>query len=163
MKPVKFSRGSGCLVRDEFLVIFKGDHVLIYVYIFEICRCWALYCTALRSFNLIYLGSIFSVAFLESCDNFPESYHMCCRMIILANLCSPMDPLIAENPTKTQAVHSKMSMEKHRNAYLPYHVQNLQLLRHENILVVWMTVNDSFWRARRCPSVESANVPLHPQ
>ena len=63
------SRGSGCLVRDEFLVICKGHHVLIYVYIFEICRCWALYCTALRSFNLIYLGSIFE-------QNFRESYHV---------------------------------------------------------------------------------------
>ena len=116
MKPVKFSRGSGCLVRDEFLVIFKGDHVLIYVYV-----------------------------------------------IILGNLCSPRDPLMVQNPTKIQAVHSKMSMEKHRNAYLPYHVQNLQLLRHEKFLVVWMTVNDSLWRARRCSSVESANVLLHPQ
>ena len=36
VKPVKFTRDSGCLARDEFLVIFKGDHILIYMYIFAI-------------------------------------------------------------------------------------------------------------------------------
>ena len=147
VKPVKFSLGSGCLVRDEFLVIFKGDHVLIYVYIFEVCHCWALYCTALRSFNLIYLGSIFSVALLESCDNFPESYH------------------VLQNDHFRQPLQSKGSFDSSESNEdtSSYHVQNLQLLRHENILVVWMTVIGSFWRARRCSSVESGNVPLHPQ
>ena len=36
VKPVKFSRDSGCPARDEFLVNFKGDHILIYMYIFAI-------------------------------------------------------------------------------------------------------------------------------
>ena len=35
-KPVKFTRNSGCLPRDEFLVIQKGDHILMYIYI---CNC----------------------------------------------------------------------------------------------------------------------------
>ena len=35
MKPVKFTRDSGFLARDGFLVIFiKGDHILVYIYIF---------------------------------------------------------------------------------------------------------------------------------
>ena len=33
VKPVKFTRDSGCLARDEFLAIIKGDHILIYLYI----------------------------------------------------------------------------------------------------------------------------------
>ena len=33
VRPVKFTRDSGCLARDEFLVIIKGDHILIYLYI----------------------------------------------------------------------------------------------------------------------------------
>ena len=36
VKPVKFSRESGCLAPDEFLVNFKEDHILIYMYIFGI-------------------------------------------------------------------------------------------------------------------------------
>ena len=36
VKPVKFTRDSGCLSHDEFLVIFQGDHILIYMYIFAI-------------------------------------------------------------------------------------------------------------------------------
>ena len=36
LRPVKFTQDSGCVARDEFLVIFKGDHVLIHVYI---CNC----------------------------------------------------------------------------------------------------------------------------
>ena len=32
-KPVKFTRESGCLTRDEFLVIFEGDDTMIYMYI----------------------------------------------------------------------------------------------------------------------------------
>ena len=35
MKPVKFTRDSG-LTCDEFLVIFKEDHILISMYIFAI-------------------------------------------------------------------------------------------------------------------------------
>ena len=48
-KPVKFTRDSGCLARDELLVISKGDHMLIYIILFF----WgggggpSLYCTAL--------------------------------------------------------------------------------------------------------------------
>ena len=36
VKPVKFTRDSGCLARDEFLVFSEGDHMLIYMYIFVI-------------------------------------------------------------------------------------------------------------------------------
>ena len=36
VKPVKFTRDSGYLARDEFLVTFKGDHTRIYMYIFVI-------------------------------------------------------------------------------------------------------------------------------
>ena len=37
VKPFKFTRDSGFLAHDEFLVIFiKGDHILIYMYIFAI-------------------------------------------------------------------------------------------------------------------------------
>ena len=31
VKLVKFTRDSGCLTCDEFLVIFEGDHILIYM------------------------------------------------------------------------------------------------------------------------------------
>ena len=34
VKPVKFTRDSGCLARDELLVISKGDHKLIYIFQF---------------------------------------------------------------------------------------------------------------------------------
>ena len=33
VKPVKFTRDSGCLARDELLVISKGDHKLIYIFL----------------------------------------------------------------------------------------------------------------------------------
>ena len=33
VKPVKFTRENGCLTRDEFLVIFEGDDIMIYMYI----------------------------------------------------------------------------------------------------------------------------------
>ena len=33
VKPVKFTRDSGCLVRDKFLVISEGDHMLIYIFV----------------------------------------------------------------------------------------------------------------------------------
>ena len=36
VKPGKFTRDSGCRARDEFLVMFKGGHILIYMYIFAI-------------------------------------------------------------------------------------------------------------------------------
>ena len=36
VKPVKFTRDSGCLARDEFLVISEGDHMVIHVYKFVI-------------------------------------------------------------------------------------------------------------------------------
>ena len=48
VKSVKFTRDSGCLARNEFLVISEGDHTLIYIFVFffSVC-CWALYCTTL--------------------------------------------------------------------------------------------------------------------
>ena len=36
VKPVKFTRESGYLTRDEFLVIFEGDDIMIYMYIFAL-------------------------------------------------------------------------------------------------------------------------------
>ena len=36
VKPVKFTRDGSCLARDKFLVIFKGDGILIHEYIFAI-------------------------------------------------------------------------------------------------------------------------------
>ena len=34
VKPVQFTRESGCLAHDEFLVIFERDHSLIHMYVF---------------------------------------------------------------------------------------------------------------------------------
>ena len=45
--PVTFSRDIGFLARDEFLVIRKGYHIYMLIYIFIVFYCWALYCTAL--------------------------------------------------------------------------------------------------------------------
>ena len=36
VKLVKFTRDSGCLARDDFLVIFKEDHILMYMCTFAI-------------------------------------------------------------------------------------------------------------------------------
>ena len=36
VKPVQFTRESGCLPHDEFLVIFERDHSLTYMYVFAI-------------------------------------------------------------------------------------------------------------------------------
>lgn len=33
VKAVKFTQDSGCLARDHFLVIFEGDHILIYIFV----------------------------------------------------------------------------------------------------------------------------------
>ena len=33
VKPVKFTRDSGCLARDDFLVISEGDYMLIYIFV----------------------------------------------------------------------------------------------------------------------------------
>ena len=49
-KPVKFTRESGCLARDELLVISKGGHKLIYIFLFFVFvlgHCTVLYRTAL--------------------------------------------------------------------------------------------------------------------
>ena len=49
-KPVKFTRESGCLARDELLVIRKGGHKLIYIFLFFVFvlgYCTVLYRTAL--------------------------------------------------------------------------------------------------------------------
>ena len=49
-KPVKFTRESGCLARDELLVISKGGHKLIYIFLFFVFvlgHCTVLYCTVL--------------------------------------------------------------------------------------------------------------------
>ena len=37
VKQVKFRRDSNCLASDEFLVIFKGGHILTCMYIFANC------------------------------------------------------------------------------------------------------------------------------
>ena len=33
VEPVKFTRDSGCLARDKFVVISEGDHMLIYIFV----------------------------------------------------------------------------------------------------------------------------------
>ena len=35
VKPVKFTRESGCLARDEFLVISEEDHMLTYIFVID--------------------------------------------------------------------------------------------------------------------------------
>ena len=57
VKEVKFTRDSGCLARDELLVISKGDHKLKYIFHFFFFffffffwgggDCTVLHCTAL--------------------------------------------------------------------------------------------------------------------
>ncbi len=34
LKPIKFTRESGCLAPDEFLVNSEGGHLLIYISVF---------------------------------------------------------------------------------------------------------------------------------
>ena len=47
VKLVKFTRDSGCLARDDLLVIFKGDHIPIYTFTIAIVLLLAtvLHCT----------------------------------------------------------------------------------------------------------------------
>ena len=64
VKPVKFTRDSGCLARDEFLVISEGDRMLIYIfvifflllgtvlYFYFICRPMLVHRMTLVSFRL---------------------------------------------------------------------------------------------------------------
>ena len=47
VKPVKFTGDSGCLARDELLVISKGDHKLIYIFQFFWVGGTVRYCTGL--------------------------------------------------------------------------------------------------------------------
>ena len=47
VKTVKFTRDSGCLARDEPMVISKGDYKLIYTFLFFLYfLSTVLYCTA---------------------------------------------------------------------------------------------------------------------
>ena len=46
VKPVKFTRDSGCLARDQFLVIFEGDHMLIYIFVILLLLGTVLHCTS---------------------------------------------------------------------------------------------------------------------
>ena len=43
VKPVKFTRDSGCLARDEFLVISEGPGSYVDIHICNFLYCWALY------------------------------------------------------------------------------------------------------------------------
>ena len=79
VKPVKFTRDSGCLALDEFLVIFKGDNILIYTYIFAIVftveHCIAqpyVVCVGTSSLELIKLN--FTITF--------QNHIMFCRTVI---------------------------------------------------------------------------------
>ena len=54
VKPAKFTRDSGCLARNELLYISKGDHKLIYIFLFFLGGEGrgggaVLYCTALAA------------------------------------------------------------------------------------------------------------------
>ena len=49
VKPVKFTRDSSCLARDDPLVISKGDYKLIYIFLFFCIffeHCTVLHCTS---------------------------------------------------------------------------------------------------------------------
>ena len=72
VKPVKFIRNNGCLARNELHVAFKGYHILIYKYIFEIVLLFG---------HCITLYNIVCVGYYQSCinqsqfsHNFPKSY-----------------------------------------------------------------------------------------
>ena len=62
VKPVKLTRDSGCLARDEFLVISEGDHMLLgtALYFHFICRPMLMQCMTLVSFRLFpkHLGNL---------------------------------------------------------------------------------------------------------
>ena len=58
VKPVKFTRDSGCPARDEFLVNFKENHILIYMYIFAI---------------VLLLGTVFSTLHYVVCVGYFQS------------------------------------------------------------------------------------------
>ena len=47
VKTVKFTRDSGCLTRDEPMVISKGDYKLIYTFLFFFFLSTVLYCTSM--------------------------------------------------------------------------------------------------------------------
>jgi len=71
VKPFQFTRNSGCLARDEFLV--EGNHMLIYIFGFLfLFLVSALHCTALA--GLRYLQSWIN----QFRHNFQESY---CRLL----------------------------------------------------------------------------------
>ena len=60
--PVIFTRDSGRLARDEFLVIFKGPRTSIHVHI---CNCVIVgHCIALR--YVVYVG------YFQSCINYSQ-------------------------------------------------------------------------------------------
>ena len=46
VKPVKFTRDSGCLARAQFLVIFVGDHLLMYIFVILLLLGTVLHCTS---------------------------------------------------------------------------------------------------------------------
>lgn len=46
VKLVKLTRDSGCLARDQFLVIFEGDHMLIYIFVILLLLGPVLHCTS---------------------------------------------------------------------------------------------------------------------
>ena len=48
VKPVKFTRDSGCLTRtrDEFLVVSEGDQLLIYIFVIFLLLGTVLHCTS---------------------------------------------------------------------------------------------------------------------
>ena len=46
VKPVNLTCGyTGCLARDEFLVISEGDYMLIYIFVIFLLLGTVLYCT----------------------------------------------------------------------------------------------------------------------
>ena len=72
IQPLKFTRDSGCLSRDELLVIGKGDHKLICIFLFFVpfffwgggrtvphCTSWC--CKLIRiSFGITLLKQLFT-------------------------------------------------------------------------------------------------------
>ena len=46
VQPVKFTRDSGCLAHDQFLLLFEADHMLIYIFVILLLLGTVLHCTS---------------------------------------------------------------------------------------------------------------------
>ena len=74
VKPFKFTRNSGCLARDEFLV--KGDHMLIYTFKFFRHNFQ-------ESYRMIKKASPALLKFTKSTARFWKSSRKCTRFFVV--------------------------------------------------------------------------------